>query len=1117
MTSVSDEPHVTPLVAAACEVADGAPPDWELLSNAHPELRAVLRRLRFLHSLADECARPLDLDAGESLEDALTRTRPLGPDGAPPESGPDSFAAPAFPPLPFSWGPLEVRELVGSGGFGDVFRAWDSVLQREVALKLRRARATDSTTFDPHLEEARRLASVRHPHVLTVHGVAIHDGRAGIWTDFIRGRALDHVLAERGPFARADLIRIGRELCRALAAVHDAELIHGDIKTANAMLEADGRAVLMDFGAGSGSQGTPLAMAPELLAGGRPSFSSDLYALGVLLYRLATGRYPIAASTWDELLAAHAKGEMVPLAEARPDLPAPLTKAIERAMTADPATRPGHARELEWMLAASEDPEGASESDASAAEDPPGFPKYATRFIGRQREIAAIRELLLDPGLVTLVGAGGSGKTRLAHRIALESASALEGGAVWIDLSSIVEPEFVAPTLLRAIGGAEGANRASEDSIVERLRASNLLLVLDNCEHLLARCRRLAERILASCPRVRILATSREPLGVESEREVGVLSLSLPPVGDPARGEFSLAIGQSESVRLFVDRACRRRPDFVLTPELAPAVARIVRRLDGIPLAIELAAARVEALSVEQIAARLEESFRLLVDRQDGAIARQQTLRASIEWSYRLLSEPEQRLLDRLSVFVGGWTLHAAEEICRDANVETPTVQDEEVLDLLENLVSRSLVQFGDETRGGSGRPAARYRLLEMVRSFGVEQLERSGQRNAQRDRHLHYFAYHLVSDNSELHGPDQEAVFQRIDADVDNVRAALEHARTASTDLERLAFKGTRICTNLRLYWFFRGQAGEAARQVDALLARPAEPSMSRGKLLLLAGIYHGHLGETDLAVRLTQDALAMQREVGDRVSVVETVLCLGLFHSDRREFDEARACFEEALAEYRATDDPIGALSVVISLGSLARLSGDLEMAQTRYEEARRLCEVSGERATLGLVISKLGANALDQSDLSRAQALCEEAVALLRRTSHKTFLSRALCTLGELALVRDDLSGAHAVLLEALSLGGSVDSPESQTTQSVELLGWRAVRCGSPESGTRLLAAARTSREARTDPYSSVEAGRRLESIADVARAALGESRFLAAWAEGRALSIRQAARLALSQSE
>jgi non-specific serine/threonine protein kinase len=666
-----------------------------------------------------------------------------------------------------------VLEHVGAGGFGDVYRAFDPLLQREVALKLRRlAGEEEAQQFDAHLEEARCLARVRHQNVLAVYGIETHDGQAGMWTDYISGETLEQSLA-RGPFPLEELIQVGSDLCRALAAVHDAGLIHGDIKTSNAMRDRDGRTILMDFGAGSdrrsalGSpQGTPLAMAPELLRGQKGSPSSDLYSLGVLLYRLATARYPIEATDWSQLLGEHERREIITLSEARPDLPATIAKAIERVLSEDPDDRPATASELQMMLAsASPGIEPAAAVGASAA-GVGALPRPSTRFVGRRAELLAVRRLLVDPGLVTLTGPGGAGKTRLAHRVALDLAGGMPDGIAWIDLSGVLSPQDFAPAIVRALSLAERVDRDDEETVCAALSGRAMLIVLDNCEQVLSAAARFVTMVLVHAPKSRVLATSRECLGLPEERRFVVS-----PLGVPDGAESPADVARSEAVRLFVDRACRRRPDFLLTPESAPAIARIVRRVDGVPLAIELAASRVGALTVEQIADRLDDSFRLLTSRDSGALPRQQTLRASIEWSYRFLTADEARLLDRLSVFAGGFTLEAAEAVCPDGpTLTTGILPDQpahavaplapsgraglgegEVVDLLESLVDRSLVEFDE--RG-------RYRLLEMVRSFASDRLHASGEGEAWRDRHLLWCRALAGAAERKLIGP--ETTFMR-------------------------------------------------------------------------------------------------------------------------------------------------------------------------------------------------------------------------------------------------------------------------------------------------------------------------------------------------------------------
>ncbi|MFN8546485.1 MAG: protein kinase [Candidatus Eisenbacteria bacterium] len=583
----------------------------------------------------------------------------------------------SLPQLPFSWGPLTVEEQIGEGSFGRVFRAHDPTLRRDVALKLRPLDATGRTVDgEDHLEEARRLARLRHPNVIVVHGAEAHDGWAGIWTDLVPGEALDVALERGGPFSRESLLRVGLDLCRALRAVHGAGLVHGDVKTSNAMRDADGRVLLMDFGSGRSAsdatdddspaserlpqQGTPVAMAPELFDGATPTPISDVYALGVLLYRLATGRYPIQARSVREQVARLRQERPIPLEEMRPDLPAGFARVVHRALSVDPTARPSSAADFEWQLAASLGAEDVEFAESDGASD--SLPHYPTRFIGRATELRQLRALLAEPGVVTLVGAGGCGKTRVTTRVAREFQQTM-GGVLWVDLAPLTAADDLLVAVARVAEVRDEAARSLLDAVGDRLREMGNLLVLDNAEHLVAEVGRLIETLRSVAPRLRILVTSRRRLAIKEERSCQLAPMSAP---DANQAEAGRALLEWDAVRLFVDRARVGGEPLRLNPAATADVARIVRRVDGIPLAIEMAAARVATLGLGTVATKLEESFRLLRTRAAGAQRHHETLEASIAWSVQFLSGEEAALLRRLSVFAGGASLDAIEEVCAD-------------------------------------------------------------------------------------------------------------------------------------------------------------------------------------------------------------------------------------------------------------------------------------------------------------------------------------------------------------------------------------------------------------------------------------------------------------------
>jgi non-specific serine/threonine protein kinase len=1097
--------HPDPLQRAARAIADGTPVDWVALARTHPELRSRIEILSRLAGMARQSLEELPAGIGEAGTMQPTWIAPKPP---------------------FLWGSLEVREQIGAGSFGLVYRAFDTALEREVALKLR---AVDSaeTDLSELLDEARLLARARHLNVLAIHGVEVRDGMVGLWTELVRGQTLEERLAAQGPLPVEEVVRTGIDLARALAAVHDAGLIHGDVKTANAMVEEDGRTLLMDFGAGTRRHmtatlvhGTPLFMAPELLRGDPPSVAGDLYALGAVLYRLLTGRYPVDASDWDELLERQSRGERLPLEELRPGLPAPLVRGIERALAPDPANRPVTASEFELYLRAAFDSNAGSWTEELGGGRVPGLPQFATRFIGRRTELLAVRRLLVEPGLVTLIGAGGAGKTRLAVRAAQDLASGMPDGVTWVDLSGATSDDLVAILVARALGLPEQSSQTPLGILRERLAERTALIVLDNCEHRIAACAQLAGSLLSSAPRLRILATSRAPLRVEGERTYRIPSLSV-----PALHENSLRVLDSEAVRLFVDRITRGPSGFVLSPSSAPDVARIVRRVDGVPLAIELAAARASTLGVATVADRLEDGFRLLDGPRAGALTRHGTIRASIGWSYDLLPSAEAKLLDRLSVFVGGFPLEAAEAVCGDegqdgeagkageigkAGEEVAEGEDDEkgeegaaiegrdLIDLLSALTDTSLVQFDPE-------PRPRYRLLEMVREFGGERLAISGEADRMRRRHLHWCRSLAGRHEQRLFGPDQESSLIALDDELDNFRTAAAWGSRQEDPHADDAQESLRLCTKLRRYWVSRGHRREGIELMTAAAAVVQTESDTLGLAAIGIGSALTELGDLAGAKRWVARGIEILRRLDSQALLASGLTCMALVHNQEGDYVRSRELLIEASSILRSLGRKVALATALGNLGVTEGRAGNLDAAEARYLESIELFREMGDEISAATIQMNLGYLAFQRGDLEKARRLLGESVKVQRRSANQSMIAISLAY-GALVEIADRKPReAQALLIE----GWAGLRRHEQVHSMVELLESSArllASIGQPETAARLLAASMAARETVHVPVTESDRTGH-EDFVQSLRATLGEARFVAATVEGRTIPRRE----------
>jgi predicted ATPase/DNA-binding CsgD family transcriptional regulator len=697
------------------------------------------------------------------------------------------------------------------------------------------------------------------------------------------------------------------------------------------------------------------------------------------------------------------------------------------------------ARELNLLHATSPAP-----PPASTADKPSGvrhnLPQPLTRLIGRERDLQAISELWIDSQtplvrVVTLVGAGGSGKTRLALAVAH---AALAGfcNRVWlVELAPLSHGGLVAHSVAASLGLRDETTNTSLRPaaahpqlalLIKYLQSRHCLLVLDNCEHVVDACARLAEALLQTCPHLQILATSREPLKVAGEALWPVTGLEMPPVTPPPGSALEHAASYA-AVQLFAERARAARPGFRVTSENASSVAQVCRQLDGLPLAIELAAARVALLTVEQIAAMLamHEGFRLLTGGARTALLRQQTLRATIDWSYQLLSPPERKLLRRLPAFAGGWTLAAAEAICADpghgeAQGET-ALPARAVFDALSQLVDKSLV-VSDPTAG----PDARFHLLETIREFALDTLEESGEAHAVRRQHFDFFLQLAEQAEPETRGPDQLAWHDRLEADHDNLRRALVWAMdNGETD------GGLRLASALHFFWEVRGYLKEGYDWFKRLLAGnfTPQPSVAWAMGLARAARFANCFGDETFAGPLGRASLALSRALGviGQASAAYALLALAWIRfwqdrsADKPEVQYSSATFnelqQECLAQFATSGDAWGHARALLIIGSLAEQVGDYQRAGRAYEHGRALFEQHGDQSSLAGAFSKLGELATWNGEYQRAVQAHQAAASQLQQLHHWDGYADALWNL---ALAQENL-GAYASAIA--SLGESI----------------------------------------------------------------------------------------------
>lgn len=603
---------------------------------------------------------------------------------------------------------------------------------------------------------------------------------------------------------------------------------------------------------------------------------------------------------------------------------------------------------------------------------PHNLPLQPTPLIGREMEIRAIAARALDPliRLLTLTGPAGSGKTRLSLAAAAELLESFSDGIFFINFAPIADPRLVTSVIAQTIGVRDDAERNLDVAIRDHLQDKRVLLVLDNLEHLVSSAADIGH-LIATVPGLTMLATSRIPLRLRGEHEYPVLPLSLPDVRD-IHDVDSLA--RFESVQLFRERARAVQPDFDITLANARAVAEICVRLDGLPLAIELAAARIRVLTAEAILARLTSRLKLLTAGPHDVPSRQQTLRGAIDWSYDLLREEEQVLFRRLAVFSGRAVLEAIEEVCCDGGF------DPDVLDRVSSLVEKSLLRTLAQE---AGEPAAL--MLETMHEYAREKLENSGEAVDIATRHLGYFLALAEQAAPDLAGPQQQRWLSRLERDHDNLRAALRFS-LESGDIER----GLRLAGALPTFWIAHGHLREGSSFFREIVVRASACSPAAlAKALVGAGALARQQGDFDSAERLIRQSLDLSRELADDRATVTALLNLGAVLGERGDFGGAEPAFEEALALLRDLRDERLLAMVLTNLGVTAEVRGDFQRAAALYEESLEICRVIGDGAGTSLALSNLGHIAVDNRDYATAGRRFRDSILMARESGH-TYLS-------------------------------------------------------------------------------------------------------------------------------
>jgi predicted ATPase/class 3 adenylate cyclase len=725
---------------------------------------------------------------------------------------------------------------------------------------------------------------------------------------------------------------------------------------------------------------------------------------------------------------------------------------------------------------------------------PNNLPQQLTSFIGREREVAEAEELLKTTRLLTLLGMGGLGKTRLSLQIAADLMDAYPDGVWFVDLAPIRDASLVPSVTAQVLGLQEELGRPLTQTLCAHLKQRKTFLILDNCEHLVNPCATLANALLRAAPDVRIIATSREALRVPGEQTYPVLPLAVPD-----RAASVETLSRSEAVQLFMDRAQLQKPGFALNEKEAPAVAELCARLEGIPLAMELAAARMRSLSVQEINKRLSDRYKLLTGGGRVLLERQQTLRALVAWSYDMLQESEQIFFDRLGVFVGGFELDAAEVVC---GAEPLTPQD--VLDLLSSLVDKSLVMVDD------GQEGSRYRMLETLREYARECLVKRGELAATAVRHCDHFLLLTKTAQDKLRGPEQPEWTRRIEAELDNLRAAIALALEGGTD----PILAVKFEVRLLGFWMLRGYSTEGRKNVRAALALPAVQAsdIAHAHALYVGAALADNQGDHVEALRMLEACLVLRRGLVNLFDIAATLSTLSLVRLHAGDASSARDGEQEALQIFRQIGDRVGEAIGLLHLGEICAYVADDTSARQHLEQCLKIARDVDSREIEAECERMLGELALEAGDLPAARAQFAQSLEVCREAGDKRNEATAVWWMGRADLAGGDTDSARAKLGEALRAFRAFEM-NTELVSCIEDHARLLQSVGIAGDAVRLHAAAAAYRD-RFKLSRPPRSEQRWRASAAAARELAGDAAFDAAWLDGQGWTLMEASERALA---
>ena len=928
---------------------------------------------------------------------------------------------------------------IGRGGFGVVYRCTQEDLDRTVAVKVLTVELDDENRARFFREQRAMGRLTGHPNIVNILQVGATDGGLPyIVMPYHPQDSLEARVRKDGPLPLDQVLRLGVKMAGAVETAHRLGILHRDVKPANILLTDYGEPELADFGiahisggfetATGAVTGSPAYTAPEVLGGDPPSPAADVYGLGATLFSALTGHAAFERRSGEQVVAQFLRITTQEVPDLREHgIPEDVSAVIARAMSREPGARPATAADFGEQLrglqrnhefpvdemALHTTPGGAdnhAQPVSGRAGSPPrsataALPLELTSFVGRRHELTQTKNLLTGSRLVTLAGIGGVGKTRLAIRVATAMQREYADGIRLVELGELHDESLLVDAVAAALGVQDHSDRPLREVLIEYLTPRELLVVLDNCEHMVDAVAELAGLLLRVCPGLRILATSREPLGIGGEAVLRVPPLTVP---DPELQTSLRGLPKYDAVTLFVERAAAAVPGFALTEDNAATVAGICHHLDGLPLPIELAAARLRAMSPKQILGRLTDRYTLLTRGSRSAPTRQQTLRLSVDWSFELCTAVEQLVWGRLAVFAGSFELDAAEQVCGEG------VDSDELLDTLTSLVEKSIL-----IREESGS-VVQFRMLGTLREYGYEKLEQTGEAVALRRRHRDWYEALALEAEAEWISARQLDWIARLKREQPNLREALEF----SIDDDPAA--GLRTAAALYLFWTSQGLYNEGRRWLGQLLAhRSGPPTLEWVKALYCDSVMANVQGDLGSGAALVDESRALTAHSSDSMMRALVSYAEGMLSLYSGDLPRAYSHLETALAEFRERENRTLEVSVLYPLGLAYGLCGLTDQAIECHERVLAITEVHGEKMYRSHSLWALSIAVWRQGDTDRAVRLLEQSLELNRHVHSPRVATSCLEALAWIACELGDAPRAAVLLGAADGLAQSVGS--------------------------------------------------------------------------------------------